>query len=104
MTYPESAGFKTEGTSRLAAESIKISAKTLREYVLRTLINHPDGMTTDECASFLRESLLSIRPRFSELLNRGMIQDSGRRRSNHSGRFATVWIIRWADQHKKEIA
>lgn len=51
-------------------------------------------MTADECARHLSESVLSIRPRFSELLRANRIEDTGERRKNASGRNATVWKIR----------
>lgn len=50
-----------------------------------------EQLTTDECASLLEESVLSIRPRFSELRALGQITDTGDRRLNDSGRRAIVW-------------
>ena len=47
----------------------------------------------DEAATFLGESVLSIRPRFSELATMGEIEDSGTRRKNASGRNAICWKI-----------
>jgi len=52
-----------------------------------------NGLTTDECAERLGETVLSIRPRFTELAAKGEIEDSGIRRKNASGRSATVWRI-----------
>ena len=39
----------------------------------------------------LGESVLAIRPRFSELRALGQITDTGARRINDSGRSAIVW-------------
>jgi predicted ArsR family transcriptional regulator len=47
--------------------------------------------TADEAASELGESILAIRPRLSELVALGKIEDSGLRRKNASGMTATVW-------------
>lgn len=89
-TYPQAAGFKGTDTSRQAAETI--DAGTLRAKVLQTIRAH-GPMTADECADHLRLSILSIRPRLSELRNLGKLRDTGERRPNVSGRSAVVWRI-----------
>lgn len=92
LTYPHAPGFKAEGTSRQAAESMKPSAATLRATCLGWLHYWPDrGCTADECAEQMGESVLSVRPRFSELHALGLIVDTGERRLNASGRRAVVW-------------
>jgi predicted ArsR family transcriptional regulator len=50
------------------------------------------GMTADELAAHLDMDRYSIQPRTSELKRRGLINDSGRRRPNATGRMAIVWI------------
>jgi len=89
LAYPHAAGFKTEQpeTSRQAAEAT--DARTLRAAVLAELRRRDN--TADGIAQGLGESVLSIRPRVSELLRLGQIQDTGRRQSNISGRSAAVW-------------
>jgi predicted transcriptional regulator len=52
-----------------------------------------DGATADEIADELNRSILSIRPRFSELLRQGLIRDTGVRRGNQSGCSAKVWRV-----------
>lgn len=93
--YPFQPGTKElSGTSAEAAESMKGHAGTLRGLVLETMRTSPlraMGWTTDEMAEFLNTSILSIRPRFSELKALGMIYDTGERRLNNSGRKAVVW-------------
>lgn len=88
-TYPQAPGFKRTDTSRQAAEDMKPNAATLRSKVLRALGNCP--LTADECAAVLRQPVLSIRPRLSELRELGRIEDSGKRRRNASGKNAIVW-------------
>lgn len=86
-SYPHIAGSRREGTSANAAESI--DAGTLRKAVLAEL--EKDGpMTPDECAGKLRLSVLSIRPRFTELKRLGSVIETGNRRLNRSGRYAEV--------------
>src|SRR5688500_7682694 len=87
--YPAVPGYKSRDTAREAAESIKPKASTLRARVLSELARYP--MTADECATALRQPVLSIRPRFSELAALGKIEDTGERRFNASGKRAAVW-------------
>lgn len=93
LTYPNSPGFKVPGTSQEAAEAVKPTAATLRELCLRMLRRYGD-LTADETAELCNQSVLSIRPRFSELLAKGLIEDDGTRRPNASGRDATVWRVK----------
>jgi predicted ArsR family transcriptional regulator len=90
LPYPTMAGWKDNDTSREAAETI--DAGMLRVKVWACLHRH-GSMTADECAELLGMSILSIRPRFSELRNLGKIEDTGARRRNHSGKNAKVWTI-----------
>lgn len=88
--YPIAAGWKGTETSRAAAESIP--AHLLRGRVL-TEFQRRGAMTSDECADAMRCSILSIRPRCSELHRMGKLMDTGTRRQNASGRSAIVWKI-----------
>lgn len=89
MTYPLAAGYKTGGTSKEAAD--KVDAAYLQRKVMAIMELHPEGLTADECAGLLRMSILSIRPRFTELKQMGKITDTGERRLNDSGRRANVY-------------
>lgn len=86
--YPVHPGWKAEGTSKLAAVSVKKRAKTLRERVLNVL--QVEKLTADEVATKLGESVLSVRPRCSELLLMHQIRETSERRRNVSGKWATV--------------
>lgn len=90
-SYPVNPGWKDPDTSRSAAESMKPTAAYLRSKCLKAL--EKGQMSADECAVDVGESILSIRPRFSELLHLGHIVDSGLRRQNDSGRLAKVWRL-----------
>jgi hypothetical protein len=87
--YPIQPGHKAGGTSCAAAEAIAPRAPTLRDQVHALLKNA--ALTADEAAARLDKSILSIRPRLSELLAQGKIQDTGKTRRNSSGVQATVW-------------
>jgi len=89
MSYPETPGYKRGGTSKAAADSMRAKAPTLRDMVLAELSQA--NATADECAAAMGLSLLSVRPRFTELLALGKIADTGMTRPNASGKQATVW-------------
>jgi hypothetical protein len=90
--YPDSPGFKVSGPSEQAAERIAPTAKTLRVEVLKVIQQTPSGLTADEIAEKLHRSVLSVRPRVSELRRLGEIRQSGERGRNASGMSASVWI------------
>lgn len=92
-SYPVEAGWKEEDTSREAAETV--DAVGLRALVVECLKEPSNllGLTADECAAELELSVLAIRPRFSELRALGVIEDTGDRRLNVSGRWAKVWAL-----------
>ena len=84
--------WKAQGTSKQAASEAAVTAASLRLQVLNEL-KKASG-TADEIANRLNMSVLSVRPRFSELVRLGHILDSGLRRKNLSGKSATVWKVR----------
>jgi predicted transcriptional regulator len=89
--YPDMPGAKVDGPSAEAADAMAGSASTIRAAVLRTLIRTAHGMTADEIAAELRLSILTVRPRVSELNRMGVIHPTGRRGKNASGLSATIW-------------
>lgn len=91
--YPGSPGYKDRDTSRLAARHVASRVEALRDRCLsKVKAAGSDGLTADEAAELVDETVLSIRPRFTELLRDGKIKDSGLRRRNDSGRSAKVWV------------
>jgi hypothetical protein len=89
--YPERPGFKAFGASEEAARQATGSAARLRRAVLAELRVRPG--TADEIAARLRRSVLSIRPRVSELKAMKEITTTGERRRNESGMSAAVWSV-----------
>lgn len=87
--YPEHPGFKARDTSRAAADSVAEKAPNLRDQVLAAIKSR--DMCADAVARQLGKSILSIRPRLSELVAKGLIEDTGRRTFNESGKRAIVW-------------
>jgi hypothetical protein len=93
LVYPDAPGFKAPGPSEEAAKAITGKANRMRAAVLSKIAQCPAGATADEIAHELGLSVLSIRPRVSELNRSGEIRQTGARRKNESGMAATVWRI-----------
>jgi hypothetical protein len=91
-TYPDAPGFKTPGPSEQAAKAISSTAKTLRDQVLKTIVDAPAGLSADAVADRLGKSVLSVRPRVSELRRLGEIRPTTQRAKNESGMSATIWV------------
>jgi hypothetical protein len=87
--YPDQPGWKEGQTSREAAEDIKERARTLRGRCFGFIRQYP-GHTADEIAAALGESVLTIRPRISELRQKSLIVNEGRGH-NRSGKAAHRW-------------
>lgn len=100
--YPDRAGFKEQGTSRDAANAIEGSGRAakLRDAVLGWYATHTG--TSDECAAALGESILSIRPRCSELLTKGRLYRTGERRRSSEGAGQAVLALSPKAQEQAE--
>lgn len=88
--YPHTPGAKARDTSFQAAEETADKAPVIRARCLKVL-EHSNGLTADEVAGRLGLSILSVRPRITELARDGKVRDSGDRRHNASGKRAIVW-------------
>ena len=105
--YHGTPGFKTGGTSVQAAFAVREDAEKSRGQCL--LLLHNRDLTADELAELLQKSVLSIRPRVSELHTQKLIFkathiEGGKtvftRRKNASGMSATVWTTHNEPQSK----
>ncbi|WP_271528894.1 hypothetical protein [Bradyrhizobium sp. CCBAU 25338] len=100
MSYPKAPGFKSRGTSSMAARRIAPHATALRDRIHAFLkANYPASFTADEVAERLGASILSVRPRVTELLQGGLIIKTASRRKNVSGMSAVA--VRWRDPVKE---
>ncbi|QQV76503.1 hypothetical protein H5J25_13720 [Sphingomonas aliaeris] len=88
--YPHAPGAQDRDTSRDAADAAAVTAPMLRAQAL-AVVERSNGLTADEVAGRLGLSILSIRPRLTELSRLGKVRDSGQRRKNASGKRAIVW-------------
>ena len=93
LNYPDVPGFKVAGPSQEAAQAVAAVAKTLRDQVRTTIASAPQGLTADEVAGKLNRSILSVRPRVSELHRQGEIRRTSIRGKNDSGMSASVWTL-----------
>ena len=92
MSYPENPGYKAPGPSSEAARKVTRHAATIRDRVLQFLQSrHSAGFTPDRIAAFLGISILSVRPRITELHLQGEIEPTGERGKNESGMSAQCW-------------
>lgn len=89
QSYPFTPGFRDTDTSMKAAVSMVPRQRALCQACVHYLRENGPA-TPDEVAKGLGESVLSIRPRITELKRLGMIGDTGQRRRNDSGRIAAV--------------
>lgn len=81
-------------TSIAAAERALPTAGTMRRRIYDQLKQwHSTGATDAELQDELRIDPSTQRPRRIELVNAGLVRDSGRTRKTRSGRSATVWEV-----------
>lgn len=88
-----------------ATHDVPTGVATIRERVFDYLW-FSDGLTPDEVAMRLCLSVLTVRPRCSELMRQGRLVDSGQRRANASGRQAKVLTVpraRAARRHSDSV-
>lgn len=78
-------------SSRAAAVHVAPSADTMRAAVLRVIRESPDGLTDIEIQERLHMNGSTQRPRRVELVERGLVRDSGRKRRSASGVACVVW-------------
>jgi hypothetical protein len=84
-------------TSQAAAKAIWKDAPTLRQQVLELLrsvaaAHSGNGLTDEEMQVRLDMNASTQRPRRVELVQAGLVKDSGRRARTRSGRNAVVWV------------
>lgn len=93
MNYPNTPGYKTGGTSEAAALSMVDVAPTLRDRVYTHIKSRGAcGSSADECAKAIDETVLAVRPRFSELKELGDIRETKLTTLNESGRAASIYV------------
>lgn len=104
--YPVAPGYKENTTSRDAAKAAGLTASQMRDDLMVLYRGiWPAGMTADEAAGKLGRSILTVRPRITELRKLSLLmpalqpakpdQDAKpMRRPNASGQMATVLVCK----------
>ena len=93
MLFPPAHTNAPAGTSEAAARSMARPAPPQRERVLDLIRRAgPRGVTDAEGERALGMRTASYTARRNELVGRGVVVDSGRRRRTESGRSAAVWV------------
>ncbi len=82
-------------TSREAAHSIAPRVTALQQRVLDYLTHNPEGATDNALGEALNLIGSTLRPRRIELVDAGLVVDSGRyARDGESKRRSTVWVLK----------
>lgn len=91
--YPNAPGHRNVETSVFAAADLRPKLGRLQSMALAAIRDAGAyGFTALELAERLKVDRLAIQPRTSELRRKGLIQDSGHRRPNPTGKSAIVWV------------
>ena len=84
-----------QDTSAIAAGSVRVPSAHWRQIILDWITERDEyGSTCDEaelCLRNLRHQTCG--PRIRELVQLGVVKDSGQRRPTRSGRAAIVWVL-----------
>lgn len=96
MPYREDGvGYQERDTSKKAAADVSEKAKTIRQKVLSVFEWAGDvGLTADQAATQIARHYGSVRPRVTELINEGRLEDTGRRAKGQFGKMQIVWRIK----------
>jgi predicted ArsR family transcriptional regulator len=65
---------------------------TITQRILALLSDFPNGLTTDDMATFLKVEKKSLRPKVSVLVESGTLRDSGRRMRREGARGPSLRI------------
>ena len=93
MPYHKKIGYQRAETRFNAAVRVAVNARNVRDRVAAVLAER-GPMTADEIAAVLGLSILTVRPRVTDLNKAGRIEDTGARRQTGSGNAAIVWRIK----------
>jgi Fic family protein len=93
-TYPDSPGFeKDSDTSKAAAISFEDVQGSFQDQALIHIAGTgPRGLTSDELERMTGWRHQTASARIRELVLKGFVVDSGRRRQTSSGHKAAIWV------------
>jgi len=89
-------GYQHQETSLKAAEEITHKAPTIREQVYDA-VKEKGLASPEQVAEIINRPDCSVKPRFTELKNLGLIEDSGKRCKTRYNKTAILWQITQTD-------
>jgi len=92
--YPYKAGHRGVRTSIIAANDTNQKLGRLHKQVLVELAKNPKGLTGSELSDKTGVSILTIRPRTTELKAQGLILDSEKSKKNDNGKPEIIYKLR----------
>jgi hypothetical protein len=92
-SYPYSPGSRgnSPNTSYEAATTIAPIAPDHRARILAALQAHSAGLCSEQIGRIVGLSVYAVRPRISELLALGIVEETGDTVKNDRGRNVTIW-------------
>lgn len=82
---------RTDAPDTSHAVEPRLATKSLLAQVYKAIITSNNGMTDWELENYLRRSHQSTSAARNVLVKRGLIYDTGRRRTNQAGNLCIVW-------------
>lgn len=92
-SFGDLAGWKKDGTSRLAAESAAPKGEKRIKLIRQVMKVSIRPMTADEIAHATGIDLLSVRPTLTAMKKRRLIRDSGQHGISDRGKPMTRWEL-----------
>jgi hypothetical protein len=85
--------FYADPTDTTLAAALGVRTGTQRRAVYDVLWQNPKGLTDEEIMALTNLRHNSEHPRRYELVNMGLVVDSGRRRNTTTGNPAILWVL-----------
>ena len=94
MPYtPNRTGYRNTDTSALAAVQVEPKTKIMRDAILAAMKRHGAPVGADELAEIMDVNTLAVRPRLTELRDKGLIRDTGPRGQTNMGKSCILWEV-----------
>ena len=105
--YPHKAGHRGHRNSIISAKETNKKLSRLKKQILIELYKNPKGLIGSELSDILKVSILTIRPRTTELKILGLITDTEQDRKNDGGKPEAVFKLRSAtllEEHNIDVS
>ena len=105
--YPHKAGHRGHRNSIVSANETNKKLSRLKKQILIELYKNPKGLIGSELSDILKVSILTIRPRTTELKILGLITDIEQDRKNDGGKPEAVFKLRSAtllEEHNIDVS